>query len=66
VRLKSPADIDRPDVQALIDQAVQRHASDLTAAPPLSSIVKTVVAKQRPRRPALAKSARIAVAKKRA
>jgi hypothetical protein len=65
VRLKSPADLDTPQVQALIDQAVRRHASDLAKAPTLSSTVKMVVAKQRPRRPAPAKSARIAVAKKR-
>jgi hypothetical protein len=66
VRLKSPADIDRPHVQALIDQVIRRHAAALAAAPPLTSVVKMVVAKQRPRRPAPTKTARAATAKKRA
>jgi hypothetical protein len=66
VRLKSPAELDTPDVQALIDQAAHHHAAALAAAPPLASVVKMVVAKQRPRRPASAKTTRTATAKKHA
>jgi hypothetical protein len=65
VRLKRPADLDTPDVQALIAQAARDHAAALAGAPPLASVVKMVVAKQRPRRPAAAKTTRTATAKKR-
>jgi hypothetical protein len=52
IRLKQAADIDTPDVQALLAQAVLAHASALAAAPRLQTVIKMVVAKQRPRRPA--------------
>ena len=51
VRLQDPAEIDTTEVQAFITQAVRPHASAFRAAPPLTTIVKSVVAKQRPRRP---------------
>ena len=51
IRLKSPADIGSPEVAALISQAVRPHEPALHAAPALQTIVKMVVAKQRPRRP---------------
>jgi len=54
IRLKHPADINRPDVEALIAQSVRPHESALLAAPALTTIIKSVSVKQRPRRPALA------------
>ncbi|HEX4961674.1 MAG TPA: DUF1801 domain-containing protein [Thermoanaerobaculia bacterium] len=51
IQLGSPEDIDKPAVRALIDQARKPIEAELAAAPPLSSIVKSVSAKQRPRRP---------------
>jgi hypothetical protein len=52
IRLKSPADLDTPAIDALIAQASASQAASLAAAPARTSVVKSVVAKQRPRRPA--------------
>ena len=56
IRLKTPADLDSPAVAALIGQAVAPHRDALAAAAPLATVIKMEVAKQRPRRPATAKS----------
>ena len=56
IRLKSPADMDAPGVAALIAQAIAPHREALAVAPPLSTVVKMEVEKQRPRRPASAKA----------
>ena len=52
IRLKSSADINTPQVEALVTQAIRSQQAALLAAPPLATVVKMVVAKQRPRRPA--------------
>ena len=52
IRLATPSQMNEPDVEALISQAVLPHKSALLAAPLLATIVKSVVARQRPRRPA--------------
>jgi len=52
IRLKTPADIDTPAVRALIEQAIAPHRPALDAAPPLSSVIKAEVGRQRARRPA--------------
>ncbi len=52
IRLDGPDDLDRPAVRALIASAAAAHAEAFATAPPLTTIVRTVVAKQRPRRPA--------------
>ena len=57
VRLKTPADMDTPALLALIEQAIAPHRAALDAAPPLSTVIKAEVAKQRPRRPAAASKA---------
>jgi len=54
VRLKDPADINSPEVEALIAQAVLPYEPALLTAPTLTTIVKLVSAKQRPRRPSTA------------
>jgi hypothetical protein len=54
VRLSEPGTINTPEVQALIAQAVGPHTSAFLAAPSLTTIVKSVSAKQRPRRPTAA------------
>ena len=51
VRLKSPEDMARPEVAALIAQAIARREPALRAAPPLRTVVKSVSATQRPRQP---------------
>jgi hypothetical protein len=51
IRLQSPEDLDRRDVLQLIALAMAPHAPALAAAQPLQTIVKSVSAKQRPRRP---------------
>ena len=52
IRLKTPADIDTPAVAALLAQAIAPHRDALAAAPPLATVIKAAVDKQRPRRPA--------------
>jgi hypothetical protein len=54
IRLKDAADIDTRSVRALIAQAVRRHEVALAAAPALTTVIKSVSARQRPRRPAMA------------
>ncbi len=54
VRLNEPADIDRPEVRALIDQAIVAYQPAFLVAPGLTTVVKAVSAKQRPRRPSSA------------
>lgn len=56
IRLKTPADMDSPAVAALIEQAAASRADALASAPPLSTVIKAEVEKQRPRRPASAKA----------
>ena len=51
IRLKTPADMDSPAVVALIEQAVAPYREALAAAPPLVTVVKMEVEKQRLRRP---------------
>jgi hypothetical protein len=51
IRLKHPADINSPEVQALIAQAVARYESALRVAPILTTVIKSVAVKQRSRRP---------------
>jgi hypothetical protein len=50
LRLKAPKELDEPKVRALIARALAPAASAFAAAPPLRTIVKSVSAKQRPRR----------------
>ncbi len=51
IRLNAPEDLNRPDVQQLLLQALAGHAGALTAAPALQTSIKSVSAKQRSRRP---------------
>ncbi|MBV8379647.1 MAG: DUF1801 domain-containing protein [Paucibacter sp.] len=52
VRLRSAAQLDEPEVQALIAQAIAPHREALAQAPRLGTTIKQVADKQRPRRPA--------------
>jgi hypothetical protein len=52
IRLKAASEIHSLEVAALIAEAMRRHASALLAAPPLTTLIKMAVPKQRPRRPA--------------
>ena len=58
VRLQAAQDMARPEVAALIAQAIARHAPALGAAPPLRTVAKSVSATQRPRQPAAAPARR--------
>ena len=51
IRLKHPADINTPEVETLIAQAVVRYESALRVAPVLTTVIKSAVVKQRSRRP---------------
>jgi hypothetical protein len=50
VRLDSPDDLDRPDVDALIDAALAPAATPMASPDGAELIIKSVSAKQRPRR----------------
>jgi hypothetical protein len=50
VRLDEAADLDSPAVQALVAQACLPWQERLAAAPPLSTTIKAIAEKQRPRR----------------
>src|SRR4051812_16096581 len=51
VELASPADLDRADIRALIDAALNLAAVPMAASDGAELIVKSISAKQRPRRP---------------
>jgi hypothetical protein len=51
IRLAPVKLINTRPVQELLRQALEPHQSELAAAPRLSSVVKSVAVKQRPRRP---------------
>ena len=51
IRLRAPEDLDSPSVHALVAQALTTLSPALAKAPPLRTIIKSVSAKQRPRRP---------------
>jgi hypothetical protein len=52
LRLNAPHDLDDPRIRALIAQAVEPFRSEFAEAGPLRTVIKSVSAKQRPRRPA--------------
>jgi hypothetical protein len=52
IRLRDPKQIETAAVEALIAQAALPHAAVFAAAPALTTVIKSVVKKQRPRRPA--------------
>lgn len=58
VRLQPLSRLYEPAVQALVMSAKAASASLLDAAPPLTTVIKSVSAKQRPRKPAPTKKAR--------
>jgi hypothetical protein len=51
IRLKPLTLLDSRPVRALIAQAIRPHRQALKVAPPLTTVVKSVSVKQRPRRP---------------
>ena len=50
--LESAADLDKPAVKALMDRALERSANPLDSANRGRIIIKSISARQRPRRPA--------------
>jgi hypothetical protein len=56
IRLQPFALLKSEAVGSLLAQAIEDSRSELTAAPRLSTVVKSVSARQRPRRPQVAKS----------
>jgi hypothetical protein len=50
--LESAADLDKPAVRALMKRALERAAKPISGADPGRIIIKSISAKQRPRRPA--------------
>lgn len=51
LRLRSAADLARPDVQALLRQATDMQAAAFRCAPPLTTLIKAQAAEQQSRRP---------------
>jgi hypothetical protein len=52
IRLGTPDDLDCDDVKALIAQALRAQEAAFKAAATIKTVIKSVSAKQRPRRPA--------------
>ena len=52
VRLESPADLDRREIAALLDLAIDRAAPPFDPNRRPTTVVRSISAKQRPRRPA--------------
>jgi hypothetical protein len=52
VRLRSAEDLQQPSIKALVAQALAPMAKAMDQAPSLSTVIKLISAKQRPRRPA--------------
>jgi hypothetical protein len=50
IRLQSPNDLDGPDVQQLIAQALATHAEALAKCPRLTLVIRSVASKRRARR----------------
>ncbi len=51
IRLDGPETLDEPDVRALLERAMRPNAAAFAAAPRLTTIVKSVSAKRRSRKP---------------
>jgi hypothetical protein len=51
IRLKNAENLNGNEIGTLISQAIRRNKSALRAAPALTTVIKSVVKKQRPRRP---------------
>ena len=51
IRLGSADDLDRPAIQRLLTLALAPHEADFAAAPPLTTVVKSISLRQRERRP---------------
>lgn len=51
MRLGSADDLDRPAIQRLLTLALAPHEADFAAAPPLTTVVKSISLRQRERRP---------------
>ena len=52
IRLTSPADLDNQNIRSLMVQALAPQAEAFDQAPKVKAMIKSVSAKQRPRRPA--------------
>jgi hypothetical protein len=57
IRLAEPEDLDQPAVAALLTQAAKRSPIPFKDSPPGPLVIRSISAKQRPRRPAPAKAA---------
>ena len=54
IRLGSAADLDRPEVRHLVEIALRPHDAEFARCPRIRTVIKSISAKQRPRRPAVA------------
>jgi hypothetical protein len=63
IRLDGPETLDDPQVAGLIEQALGQHAAAFAAAPALSTHIKSVSTRQRPRRPSTPGTGRRAASK---
>jgi hypothetical protein len=56
IRLEPPSILKSQAVSDLLDQAIAQIETELATAPRLSTVIRSVSARQRPRRPAMPKS----------
>lgn len=63
IRLQSPDDLDQSDIKQLISQALTPHIEALGKCPRIETIVKSIAAKQRQRRPPERKPSKVTAKK---
>ena len=61
IRLRSPSDLDHPDVRQLISEALAPHAETLAGCPRLTLVIKSIASKRRARRPRQPKASKVSV-----
>ena len=61
IRLQSPNDLDRPDIEQLISEALAPHAETLAGCPRLTLVIRSLASKRRARRPRQRKASNLGV-----
>ena len=61
IRLQSPNDLDRQDIQQLISEALTPRAEALAGCPQLTLVIRSIASKRRARRPQERKTSKVSV-----
>lgn len=58
IRLQSPSDLDRPDIEELISEALAPHGQTLAGCPRLTLVIRSLASRRRARRPRQSKASK--------